>query len=81
MDSSLDLSAICKSAHSSSFFKSVTCLSRAGIVRVIYGAKSIMIFGNGRITINCVKNRKEACELVGLLIRVLEPLKVLEKNK
>lgn len=50
-------------------------------MRVIYGAQSIMIFGNGRITINCVKNEKEACELVGLLIRVLEPLKVLEKNK
>lgn len=66
-----DLTDIYKSVCNSSFFKSAICLSRGEVVWSMHGRKSIMIFRNGRITVNCVRNEKEASEIVRLLIRIL----------
>lgn len=73
MDNLPDLANLCELMKNSRFFESITYLSNAGILRARCGDKSIMVFRNGRVTINCVRDKEESSKFVGFLLRVLIP--------
>jgi TATA-box binding protein (TBP) (component of TFIID and TFIIIB) len=69
-----DLESASKRASASPLFTSATYLGKAGILRILYRGKSVILFRNGRIAINCVKNVQEASEVFQLIIETLGPL-------
>ena len=67
----IDLSQSYEIICSSCAFTSVTHLKSVGVLRAKYKGKSILIFRDGKITINWVKNISEALEVIHSLAKLL----------
>jgi ArsR family metal-binding transcriptional regulator len=67
----LDVESLHKIMCDSRSFKNVTYLRKVGILRALTRSKSIMIFRDGRVTINCVRDAEEASAFIRFLIETL----------
>jgi hypothetical protein len=68
----LNMERLHKVLRDSQSFGNVTYLHKVGVLRALYRGKSIILFKNGRITVNCVIDAKEASDIVYLLIKTLK---------
>jgi len=71
MTPDLDLTEIYVTMQNSKSFNNITYLRKAGVLRALCREKSIMLFRNGRITVNCVEDLKEASGFFQFLIETL----------
>ena len=53
-------------------FKTVSFFRTIGVVRAKYQNKSVMIFKNGKITVNSVKKLSEASDIMRMIFRTLD---------
>jgi ArsR family metal-binding transcriptional regulator len=67
----LDMEKLHKVLCDSQSFENVTYLKKAGVLRALTKNKSIMLFRNGRVTVNCVKDAEEASSFVRFLVEAL----------
>lgn len=68
---SLDPSNVYDALRTVGLFQTVCFFRTIGVVRVKYQDKSVMIFRNGKMTVNSVKGLSEASDIVHMILRTL----------
>lgn len=67
----MDLPTLYEALQRAGAFTSVIYFRKAAVIRFKYKKRSIMVFGDGRITINSVRNRGEALNILQFLMKAL----------
>ena len=70
----IDLEKASYNAKKSPLFENVTFLRNTGVLRLKVSGKSVLLFGNGRITVNCVEGLQEASLVLYSMMKSLELL-------